>query len=241
MAELPPGQRERDDLPRFGLHAFATRIPELGPAALTLRTGAGDLLLDAARLEALPRVEQVSDFHCVTTWSTVGLRWSGWRLRDVWEHCCVPLLDEPDTIDWLLFRCADGFRARLLLEDALNDDVLLAYRLGGEPLPLQHGGPLRLVAPQHYGYKSAKYLTRIECSAGGSGFLPNTPLAMMEHPRGRVALEERGGWPGWLLRRLYPLLIRGTIRRFERGWSEAGPAPAGDAPRLENSTGSRPQ
>ncbi len=98
--------------------------------------------------------------------------------------------------------------------------MLLADRLDGEPLPIEHGAPLRLVAPAHYGYKSVKHLDRIELWRSDASYRP-FGWRFMVHPRARVAYEERGRWvPGWLLRRLYRPLIRPTAARFERAMQQ---------------------
>ena len=83
-----------------------------------------------------------------------------------------------------------------------------------------HGAPLRLVAPAHYGYKSIKHLHRIEFKLDAQGYR-HVGLRFMEHPRARVAFEERGQWvPGWLLRYLYRPLIGLTTARFDRALRE---------------------
>ena len=112
----------------------------------------------------------------------------------------------------------------MLLEDLLAPDVLIATMLDGEPLSVAHGAPLRLVAPAHYGYKSVKHLSRIEIRTDESRFRP-AAFRFMDHPRARVALEERGrGLPGWLLRRLYRPLVAPTAAHFARALKEQGHA-----------------
>ncbi len=92
----------------------------------------------------------------------------------------------------------------------MGPDVLLADQMNGECLSFEHGAPLRLIAPSHYAYKSMKHITGIEF---WSEFKPGPGL--LEHPRARVALEERGRLvPGRLLRHLYRPLIAPVIRRL---------------------------
>ena len=171
-------------------------------------------------LEGLPRVEQESDFHCVTTWSHRGLRWGGVRFVDFYERIVVPQARPHSQAGLVALRGQDGARTGMLLADLLAPDVLLADSLDGQPLTVEHGAPLRLIAPAHYGYKSVKYLSRIELRADSVGYRVSG-FAFMDHPRARVALEERGrGAPGWLLRYLYRLLISGTVARFARALSE---------------------
>ncbi|MBL8513172.1 MAG: molybdopterin-dependent oxidoreductase, partial [Betaproteobacteria bacterium] len=89
-------------------------------------------------------------------------------------------------------------------------------RLDGQPLDIAHGAPLRLVAPAHYGYKSVKHVHRIGYWCEQPAYLP--PLfRFMDHPRARVALEERGRvFPGALLRYLYRPMIESNAARFAR-------------------------
>ncbi len=167
-------------------------------------------------LESIQRVEQVSDFHCVTTWTRRGLRWSGFRFSDFYEQIVAPLARPVPGATFVVLRGQDGARTSLPLDDLLAPDVLLADRLDGQPLPIEHGAPIRLVAPAHYGYKSVKHLSRIEFWRSSASYRPFGPRFMV-HPRARVAREERGQWfPGWLLRYLYRPLIRPTAARFER-------------------------
>jgi len=218
---LPPGQRERPTFPRFGLTRFAHRFPRqtAQPELEVVGGVALDLHLPNA-LEGLPRIEQESDFHCVTTWSHRGLRWGGVRFVDFYERVVVPQARPHPQTGLVALRGQDGARTGMLLTDLLAPDVLLADSLDGLPLTVEHGAPLRLVAPAHYGYKSVKHLSRIELRAANSGY-PVSGLVFMDHPRARVALEERGrGVPGWLLRPLYRRFISGTVARFARAVSE---------------------
>ncbi len=212
---LPPGQREIRDFPRFGLTPFAKRFPrELHRVSLRLECAGVEPFAPEAELAALPRFEITRDFHCVTTWTRRGLTWSGWRFRDFHERLVAPRLS--GTTALVVLRGQDGAHSSLPLEDLLAEDVLLADRLDGAPLTIEHGAPLRLVAPAHYGYKSVKHLHRIEYRAEAESYRP-VGLRFMAHPRARVALEERGQWiPGWVLRRLYRPLIAPTVKRFRR-------------------------
>lgn len=220
----PPGQRERADFPRFGIPAFADRLPA-GPQRLQLQL-AGDLQRPLQLVadtnpgtggldwSTLPRHSQVSDFHCVTTWSRRSLHWSGVRFADFHEQVARAQAGVHPAAVLVEFHAADGYRSALPLADLLAGDVLLADTLDGQPLPVAHGAPLRLVAPAHYGYKSLKHLKRISYWVDPARHRP-VGWKFMAHPRARVAAEERGrGLPGWLLRWLYRPLIAPTVARF---------------------------
>jgi DMSO/TMAO reductase YedYZ molybdopterin-dependent catalytic subunit len=216
ISPLPPGQREIEDFPRFGLTPFAVRFPAITDS-VHLQIG-GDVRNPAdvgSTLKRLTRVTQCSDFHCVTTWTRRDLDWSGIRFVDFYSQVVLPLAGPASDANFVVLRGQDGARTSLPLQDLLAPDVLLADQLNGHPLSIAHGAPLRLVAPAHYGYKSVKYLNRIEFWQSNANYRP-LGLRFMVHPRAHVALEERGQWvPGWLLRYLYRPLIPSTVRRFE--------------------------
>lgn len=214
-APLPPGQRERADFPRFGLTPFKDRFPrQTDRAELAVSGDVANELLVPDVFDGLTRVEQTCDFHCVTTWSRRGLRWSGVRFAEFHALVAGPQALPDAAARFVILRGQDGARTCMLLDDLLAADVLLVDRLDGEPLPLEHGAPLRLVAPAHYGYKSVKALCRIEYRRDERAFRPNV-FRFMDHLRARVAFEERGrGVPGPLLRYLYRPLIASTVAQF---------------------------
>lgn len=222
ISPLPPGQRARPDFPRFGVTRFAQRFPrEVERIALDVGGDvAQETCLSGEMLQTLPRIELKADFHCVTTWSAQGLRWSGFRYREVHDRFVVPLAQPRAGAEFVILRGQDGARTSLPLTDLLADDILLADRLDDAPLNVAHGAPLRLVAPAHYGYKSVKHLSRLEFWPDDRHFRPSG-FRFMDHPRARVASEERGRiFPGWLLRRLYRPLIGPTVRRFAQALKE---------------------
>jgi DMSO/TMAO reductase YedYZ molybdopterin-dependent catalytic subunit len=214
-APLPPGQFAGRAHVRFGLGRF--RHKRLDPDAIsavrwTAEDGWERIL--PPEFPDLERIEQVSDFHCVTTWSIRGVTWSGRRFRDVFEAVTADGGPRPDAVRFVVFNGFDGYRSILALEDLLADDVLLADRIDGCPLGLEHGGPLRLVAPAHYGYKSVKHLHRIALRTSRRGYRFPLPYpGLMDHPRARVALEERAvGLPNWLVRFFYKLFVPRAVR-----------------------------
>lgn len=214
---LPPGQRDSPDFPRFGLSKFASRFPrQTSRIDLEVICDVGEELQLEDALAGLPRVEQVSDFHCVATWTHRGLRWGGVRFVDFYEQVLMPQARPLLGATLVGLRAQDGARTAMRLEDLLAPEVLLADTLGGERLSVAHGAPMRLVAPAHYAYKSVKHLSRIEFMARDVEY-PVSGFRFMDHPRARVGLEERGRvFPGWLLRWVYRPLIRGTVARFGR-------------------------
>ena len=212
---LPPGQFELQEFPRFGLSHFAHRFPK-ETQRLKLRIS-GDVELELSvgeELGDLPRIEQDSDFHCVTTWTHRSLHWSGYRFRDFYDRIVIPSASPLAGATFVILRGQDGYSSSLPLDDLLASDVLLADRLNGQVLSIEHGAPLRLVAPAHYGYKNPKHLCAVEFWLDDRQYR-RAAFKFMDHPRARVAYEERGrGVPGWLFRYLYRPFVGSTIRQF---------------------------
>ena len=117
---LPPGQREREDFPRFGLTQFANRFPARADRIeLRIRGDVRTPLTLADELARLPRVEQRSDFHCVTTWSRRAVAWGGYRFTDFYHQLVLPLAGPADDITLVVLRGQDGARGSLPLADLL--------------------------------------------------------------------------------------------------------------------------
>jgi DMSO/TMAO reductase YedYZ molybdopterin-dependent catalytic subunit len=109
-----------------------------------------------ADFNGLPQVEDVSDFHCVTTWSKYDCRWGGVAFTTLYEHV------QPDpAAKFVYFTSYDGYSTNVALAHCLDDDVLIATRFDGEPLPREHGGPARVIIPKLYAWKGAKFITGI--------------------------------------------------------------------------------
>jgi DMSO/TMAO reductase YedYZ molybdopterin-dependent catalytic subunit len=212
-AGLPPGQREISSFPRYATSVASDPAPLLSPSIEISGDGIGTMHLDAASLSRSPRREMVADFHCVAGWSARDLRWEGVLLRDLYVA-----LDPAGDVTHLRVCGRDGYRAVLVLEDALGDDVLIADRLDGDPLPIEHGGPWRLVSASQYGYKSVKHLCRIELHSREPSDRHRhltTGLALSAlapHPRARVWHEERHGRvPAQFLRWAYRSLAHPVV------------------------------
>jgi DMSO/TMAO reductase YedYZ molybdopterin-dependent catalytic subunit len=117
------------------------------------------LRLSFEQFRALPMSRQVSDFHCVTTWSRLDNVWEGVKVRDLMRRVRL----KPEA-RYVIVHCDGGYTTNLSLEEFLDEDVILAWRLDGRDLDPDHGWPLRLVVPKLYGWKSAKWVRGIEFS-----------------------------------------------------------------------------
>ena len=110
-------------------------------------------------LKALGPTDVQADMHCVTGWSTLDNTWTGVPFRVLAERA-RPTSDA----NWVIAHCEYGYTSDLSLEAMMSDDVLVAWAHGGEDLTPEHGYPLRLVVPQRYAWKSAKWLRGLELS-----------------------------------------------------------------------------
>jgi len=150
-------------------------------------------------IKSFPQVEQVSDFHCVEGWSVQEIRWGGFRFKEILKG--IELKPEADYVLFHSFGTTEHkpegqshYIESLPLKELLdpNKEILLALTMDGRPLPEDHGAPLRLISPYDLGYKSIKFITRIE-----------------------FVKKERPGW--WTLANpAYPVVARVPERRLRR-------------------------
>ena len=205
---LPPGQRQVKVFPRFSDKPLRWAPPS-EPIALTVSVD-GDPIstFSADDLGRFEQVEQVSDFHCVTTWTYRGAHWGGVRFGQL-----AATVFDGATPPYLAAHAADRMSAIYVTDDLDNNNVLLALKLDGQPLDRRHGAPLRLVSPDQYGYKNIKHLV-------GLDFRHEEPASTMgpkEHLRARVAAEERhSSLPNWAVKAPYRLTIIPTALVAER-------------------------
>ena len=134
-------------------------------------------------LMAMPQTNFTADFHCVTTWSKLDVQWTGVKVTDLMQQIEV----DPKATH-VMQHCYGDYTTNIALDDLLREENFLAHSLFGEPLPAEHGGPLRLVVPHLYAWKSAKWLNGLE-------FLAEMKLGFWErngyHHRGEPFAEER--------------------------------------------------
>ncbi|WP_035987211.1 sulfite oxidase-like oxidoreductase [Leptolyngbya sp. KIOST-1] len=132
---------------------------------------------------ALPQTDFTADFHCVTTWSKLDVTWRGIRVTDL-----LAQLEVDAAATDVMLHCYGGYTTNLTLEDFARPENFFAHTLEGEPLPPDHGGPMRLVVPHLYAWKSAKWINGVE-------FLAKPALGFWErngyHRRGEPWAEER--------------------------------------------------
>ncbi len=143
--------------------------------------------LDWKGFLALPKSQGASDFHCVTTWSKMDVRWGGVLMTDL-----LALVKPAPAANFVIQHSADEYTTNTSILEASTPDAILAYELDGKPLPVEHGGPMRMVIPTLYAWKSAKFLRGLE-------FSPRDKPGFWEtrgyHNRADPWQEERHGEP----------------------------------------------
>ena len=152
---LPPGQKLTAGFPVLDL-GVQPEIPlaewKLSLDGLVEKPAA----LSWPQFHALPQVEDVSDFHCVTTWSKYDCRWGGVAFTTLYE-----LAQPKPEAKFVYFTSYDGYSTNVSLAACLDGDVLIATSFAGAPLPREHGGPARVIIPKLYAWKGAKFVSGI--------------------------------------------------------------------------------
>jgi DMSO/TMAO reductase YedYZ molybdopterin-dependent catalytic subunit len=163
MPKLPVGQHEVKNWPVLDLG----EQPEISHAAWRLDVGGlveNPFTLTWEQFLALPQADDVSDFHCVTTWSRYDNHWGGVRFKTIAE-LAVP----KEAARHVLCTGYDfmpgsriPYTTNLPLARAIEPDVLLVHTWESRPLPREHGGPCRMITPKLYAWKGAKWIRTIE-------------------------------------------------------------------------------
>ena len=181
---LPPGQRRVENWPVLDLGIE----PEVPLERWRLEVDGlveHPLRWDWATFRAQPAFRDRSDIHCVTQWSRFDNHWEGVSAL----HLLSLVKPKPEA-NFLMLSSYDDYTTNVPLADFADDDVLLAHSWQGKPIPREHGGPVRVIIPKLYFWKSAKWLRRITCiAADRPGFWEERGY----HMRGDPWREERYG------------------------------------------------
>ncbi len=155
VERLPPGQRQVTDFPVLDLGVQ----PEVLRDQWRLKVHgkvANPVELNWDAFLALPQFSDVSDFHCVTTWSQFDMAWTGVAFFTLAE-----IVRPKAEATHVFFRAHDGYTTNTALATLMDDDVLVAHSWNGAPLPREHGGPARVIVPKLYAWKGAKWVKEI--------------------------------------------------------------------------------
>jgi len=156
MERLPPGQKEI----KKSLLRHIGSVPKFDPKTWNLAVYGevkNPLSLSWKDILRLQSITNTSDFHCVEGWSVLNNRWEGISFRTV-----VEMAEPKDNAKYVTFESDDRYTTSLPITDLLEEKVLLAYKLQDEYLEPERGGPLRLVVPHKYAYKSAMWVRKIK-------------------------------------------------------------------------------
>jgi DMSO/TMAO reductase YedYZ molybdopterin-dependent catalytic subunit len=149
---VPPGQRVTEGWPVLsygGTPRIDLKDWRFAMAGLVER----EVSLTWEEFNALPQVNLANDIHCVTGWSKLDNEWAGVRFRDVAELA----RPKPEALH-VMVHSYGGYTTNVPLADLMRDEVLFAHTHNGKPIEPEHGGPLRLVVPHLYFWKSAKWV-----------------------------------------------------------------------------------
>jgi DMSO/TMAO reductase YedYZ molybdopterin-dependent catalytic subunit len=153
---LPPGQRETSRFPVLS----KSGTPGVDRDEWRFEVwGAVDdpLTLTWEEFRDLPHETQKQDFHCVTGWSKFDCEFTGVTFPTLAEAAGVA-----DDAVHVMFHALDDYTTNLPLDTCMREEVLFVSEYDGEPLPAEHGGPLRVVTPHRYAYKGAKWVSGVE-------------------------------------------------------------------------------
>lgn len=156
MKKLPPGQKEIKKSPLRHIGSIPKFDPKTwnlvvyGEIKKPLSFSWNDIL-------KLPSVTSASDFHCVEGWSVLDNRWEGISFQTI-----IEMAKPKDHAKYVAFESDDGYTTSLPITELLEKEVLLAYKLQDEHLEPERGGPLRLIVPHKYAYKSAMWVRKIK-------------------------------------------------------------------------------
>lgn len=163
MPKEPPGQNvfEKQEWP----------VLDLGLETPAISTEKWKLVVDGAcerpftlawqDLLALPQADVAADFHCVTGWSILDFTFSGVLLETL-----AAIAGPAEGATHVMCHGYDGYSTNLPIEEAIKPDVLVVHAVDGQPIARDHGGPARIVVPQLWAWKGAKWVNRIEFLTG---------------------------------------------------------------------------
>ncbi len=156
---LPPGQRLLSDPDQFPVLDLGSR-PNISPEDYRLEISGlveNPVTLSLDELKKLPATDITADFHCVTRWSKFDIKWRGVLYKDI-----AALVKPQPEAQFIIEYGNDSYSTNLPIADAVQPDVIVVYELYGQPIPLEHGGPVRMLVPHLYGWKGSKFLRKLD-------------------------------------------------------------------------------
>src|SRR5579875_1584436 len=154
-ARVPPGQVVTKGFPV--LHAGS--VPNITKESWSLEIHGeveNPMTLSYEKLLAFEHTVQMCDIHCVTSWSKLDTLWEGIKFKKLMDAA-----RPKSNARYAVLECEQSFTTNLPLDALMDDDVLVAFKFAGKDLEPEHGGPVRMLVPKRYFYKSAKWLRGI--------------------------------------------------------------------------------
>ena len=118
------------------------------------------VVLSYQELLELGQVHITCDIHCVTGWTLLDSKWSGVRLATIMDS-----VRPRKSAGFIIFEAAAGYTSNIPISEISKENVILAHSLFGEKLPREHGAPVRVLIPDRYFYKSAKWLEAVKVTS----------------------------------------------------------------------------
>ena len=157
---IPPGQFVTTEFPV--LTAGPTQHTPVEQWSLSLQhEGRIIASWNWAQFAALPQTERTTDIHCVTKWSKLDARWQGVTFDDLMKAARLEAASTP----YVMAHCDGGYTTNVPVADLRDGKGMIATHFGGAPIVPTHGGPARLLVPQLYFWKSAKWVRSLEFMA----------------------------------------------------------------------------
>ena len=154
---LPPGQKYIRNFPIYDITAAKPRFDAKTWRFKTSGAIEEPLELTWEELMDLHTIEVEADFHCVTKWSKKALRWRGVPTAEIVNR----VRPQPEAVQ-VMAHCLEGYTTNVPADYLRYEDSILAFEMEGKPLTPNHGAPLRLLVPELYAWKSAKYVNGLE-------------------------------------------------------------------------------
>ncbi|MEM7727169.1 MAG: sulfite oxidase-like oxidoreductase [Cyanobacteria bacterium P01_A01_bin.45] len=178
---VPPGQHLASGFPVLTYGA----TPQISPEEWEFRVWGlvQDKTFTWSDFMSLPQQEFTADFHCVTRWSKLDVKWKGIKVVDFMKQ-----IEVDPSVAYIMEHSYGGYTTNISTQDLIRQENFFAFELFGEPLSAERGGPMRLIVPHLYAWKSAKWINGLE-------FLSKEELGFWErngyHRRGEPWAEER--------------------------------------------------
>lgn len=156
IERIPPGQKITNSWPRLD-DGNIPSLPDTMWSVSVERAASSRSVFSLDKLALMPMREMIADIHCVTGWSRLDMTWKGVQARVFAEHVGLDI-----TQGWVMARSVDGYCANIPMARFMDENTMLAMEVNGSPLSREHGGPVRLLIPSLYLWKSVKWLAAVE-------------------------------------------------------------------------------